>query len=153
VRSTKRSVSTAVAIIALPLAGACASRSGLDDNATAIAALQAKTNQAKPRDRCYLYAELVSQVTDLASKQLSSGESGHALESLTLVQQYADETLRGIADDSKKLKEAELLMQHTSFRLKDILHEASNDDRPALEETLKELYHVQAQLMMQVFKK
>jgi hypothetical protein len=149
-RATKRLVSTAVAITALPFTGACAPKSV---GPTAIAALQAKTDQAKPRDRCFLYAELVSEMTDLAGKQLSSGESGEALESLRLVRGYAEKTLRGVADDSRKLKDAEMLMRHTSFRLEDILHQASYDDRHDLEETLKELNRVQTQLMMQVFKK
>jgi hypothetical protein len=58
----------------------------------------------------------------------------------------------GVSADSKKLKDAELLIQRTSFRLKDILDEASFEDRQALEETLKQLNQVQAQLMTQVFK-
>ena len=58
----------------------------------------------------------------------------------------------GVADDSKKLKDAELLMQRTSFRLQDILSQASYDDRQTLEATLKQLNLVQAQLMTQVFK-
>jgi hypothetical protein len=124
-----------------------------DDSPTAIAALQAKTDHAKPRDRCFLYAELVNQMTDLAGKQLSSGDSGEALESFRLVRRYADNALLGVVDDSRKLKDAEMLIRHTSFRLEDILHQASYDDRHDLEETLKELYKVQTQLMMQVFKK
>jgi hypothetical protein len=43
-------------------------------------------------------------------------------------------------------------MQRTSFRLRDILNEASFEDRKALEATLKQLNQVQAQLMTQVFK-
>jgi hypothetical protein len=152
-RVTRQLVSTAVAIMALPFTCACAPKSVADDSPTAIAALQAKTDQANPRDRCFLYAKLVSQIADLAGKQLSSGESGEALESLRLVRGYAARTLLGVADDSRKLKDAEILMRHTSFRLEDILHQASYDDRHDLEETLKELYRVQTQLMMKVFKK
>jgi hypothetical protein len=59
----------------------------------------------------------------------------------------------GVADDSKKLKDAELLMRRTSFRLNDILSGASYEDRQALEATLKQLNQVQVQLMTQVFKK
>jgi hypothetical protein len=44
-------------------------------------------------------------------------------------------------------------MEHTSFRLKDILNEASYEDRQTLEATLKQLNQVQAQLLMQVLKK
>ena len=58
----------------------------------------------------------------------------------------------GVADNSKKIKDAEVLMQSTSFRLKDILGEASYEDRQALQATLKQLDQVQAQLMMQVFR-
>jgi hypothetical protein len=59
----------------------------------------------------------------------------------------------GIPDDSKKLKDAELLMRRTSRRLEDILGEARYEDQPALEATLKQLNQVQAELMMQVFRK
>ena len=48
---------------------------GLDDNPTVLAALQAKADQAQPRDRCFLCAKLVSQTTDLAGQQFNSGES------------------------------------------------------------------------------
>jgi hypothetical protein len=48
---------------------------GLHDNPTVLAALQAKTDQAKPRDKCFLCAKLVSQTTDLAGQQFKSGES------------------------------------------------------------------------------
>jgi hypothetical protein len=92
-------------------------------------------------------------MTEVARKQLSAGDSGRALESLRLVRRYADKTLQDVADDSRKLKGAELLMRHTSFRLEDMLHQASYDDRHDVEETLKELHSVQTQLIMQVFKK
>ena len=146
-------VATAVAISTLLLICAHASASSLDDSPTALAALQAKADQAQPRDRCYLYAELVSQMTDLAGRQFNAGDSGQASETLKLVQQYAERIHMGVADDSKKLKDAELLMQRTSFRLQDIRNEASYEDRQTLEATLKQLNQVQAQLMTQVFKK
>jgi hypothetical protein len=148
-----RFVASAVVISTLSLICSYAPASSLDDNPTALAALQAKADQAQPRDRCFLYAELVNQMTDLAGHQLNSGDSGQASETLKLVQRYAEKIHVGVADDSKKLKDAELLMQRTSFRLKDILSEASYEDRQALEATLKQLNQVQAQLMTQVFKK
>ena len=146
-------VATAVAISTLLLICAHASASSLDDSPTALAALQAKADQAQPRDRCYLYAELVSQMTDLAGHQFSSGDSGQASETLKLVQRYAEKIQIGVGDDSKKLKNAELLVRRTSFRLKDILGGASFEDRESLEATLRQLNQVQAQLMTQVFKK
>ncbi len=58
-----------------------------------------------------------------------------------------------VAEDGKKMKNAEQLMQHTSYRLNDILNAASYDDRQVLQATLKQLEQVQTELMMQVFKK
>ena len=148
-----RCVATVVVISTLSLICAYASASALDDSPTALAALQAKADQAQPKDKCFLYAKLVSQMTDLAGYQLNSGDSGQASETLKLVQQYAEKIHTGVADDSKKLKDAESLMQRTSFRLKGMLNIASYEDRPALELTLKQLNQLQTELMMQVFKK
>ena len=147
----KRSVTVAVIILSLNCAYAHASGQG--DKPTAIAVLQARADQAQPRDRCFLYAELVSQMTDLAGQQFNSGDSAQASETLKLVQQYAEKIHMGVAGDSKKLKDAELLMQRATFRLQDILSEASYEDRQALEAALKQLNQVQTQLMTQVFKK
>src|SRR5260370_30326191 len=87
-----------------------------------------------------------------AGQQFHSGDSGRASETLKRVQQYAEKIHKGVANDNKNLKEAEFLMQRTSFRLKDILDEAPFEDRGALEATLMQLNQVQAQLMTQVFK-
>jgi hypothetical protein len=153
VKSEMGFVATAVVISALSLTSVFASASALDDSSTPLAALQVKADQAQPKDRCFLYAKLISQLTDLAGHQLNSGDSGQASETLQLVQQYAEKIHFCVADDSKKLRDAELLMQRTTFRLQDILSQASYEDRQTLEATLKQLSQVQAQLMMQVFKK
>ena len=146
-------VATALAISTILLTRVCAFASSPDQRPSALATLQAKADQAQPRDRCFLYAELVSQMTDLAGHQLSSGDSEQASETLKLVQGYAEKIQIGVGDDSKKLKNAELLVRRTSFRLRDILGGASIEDRETLEATLRQLNQVQAQLMTQVFKK
>jgi hypothetical protein len=144
---------TTVVISTLSLTCVYAPASGLDNRPTALAALQAKADPAQPTDRCFLYAELISQMTDIAGKQLNSGDSGRASETLKLVQRYAEKIDMSVGNDSKKLRDAELLLQRTSLRLKGILGGASYEDRPVLEVTLKQLNQVQAQVMMQVFKK
>jgi hypothetical protein len=148
-----RLVPIVVVISTLSSTCAYASASGIDNSPTALAVLQAKADQAQPRDRCFLYAQLVSQMTDLAGHQFNSGDSGQASESLKLVQRYAEKIHTDVADDSKKLRDAELLMERTSFRLKGMLSEASYEDRPAVEATMKQLNQVRTQIMMQVFKK
>jgi hypothetical protein len=148
-----RFVATAVVISSLLLTSLFASASVLDDSPAALATLQVKADHAQPRDRCFLYATLVSRMTDLAGHQLNSGDSGQALKTIKVVQQYAEKIHMGVVDDSKKLRDAELLMQRATFRLQGILSEASYEDRQTLEATLKQLNQVQTQLMTQVFKK
>src|SRR5271156_3309284 len=153
VKCKLRFAATAVVISTLSLTSVIASASALDDNPAALAALQVKADHAQPKDRCFLYATLVSRMTDLAGHQLNSGDSGQASETLKLVQQNAEKIHMGVVDDSKKLRDAERLMQRATFRLQDILSEASYEDRQTLEATLKQLNQVQTQLMTQVFKK
>ena len=149
----KRSVTATVAVIILSLNCANAHASGQSDKPTAIAVLQAWADQAQPRDRCFLYAELVSEMTDLAIRQVNSGDSGQVSETLKLVSKNAENIHLGAVDNSRRLREAEMLMDHASFRLKELLNDAANEDRPALQETLNKLYEVRTQLMMQVFEK
>jgi hypothetical protein len=116
----------------------------------ALAALAAKAQNAAARDQCFLYAELVHQMTELAGRQMVAGNDAKA--TLVAVHDYAQKIHMGMADDSKKMKNAQILMEHTAFRLNEILHSASLEDRPVLESTLKQLDQVQNELMMQVFK-
>ena len=153
VKCELRLVAAAVVISTLPLTCVFASASALDDSPAALAALQVKADHAQPRDRCFLYATLVSRMTDLAGNQFNSGDSGQASETLKAVQQYAEKIHTDVVDDSKKLRDAELLMRRASFRLQDILSEASYEDRESLQTTLKQLNQVQTQLMTEVFKK
>lgn len=118
----------------------------------ALAALQQRAVAASPREQCFLYAELVHQLTEQAGRELSSGDLEKASASIHTVQQYAARIHMGLADDSKRLKNAEILVRHTAYRLKDILQGASSDDRPPLEATLKQLDQVQAEMMLAVFK-
>ena len=148
-----RSVSVALVLSTLSLLCVDPTAWGLSDSPTALTALQDKADQARPKDKCFLYAELVSQMTDRAGQQFNSGDSVQGLKSLELVERYADKIQMGVANDTRKLKTAETLIQRTVFRLKDILHEASYEDRPVLEATLRQLNELQTRLMMQVFKK
>lgn len=142
-----------VFIFTLSLTCVHAPASSINSRPIALADLQIKADQARPTDKCFLYAQLVSQMTDLAGGQLASGDSEQALKTVKMAQRYVENIRTSVADDSKKLRDAELLMQRTSFRLKGMLNKASYDDRPALELTLKQLNQIQTELMMQVFKK
>jgi len=141
----------AVALFPAPLALAANLDSKILD-ATQIAALESKALQAAPREQCFIYAELVHSMTEIAGQQMQSGNMEQASVALQSAKSYAEKIHMGLANDTKKLKNAEILIRHTAFRLKAYLSGASLDDRPTLEATLKQLDQVQSELMMQVFK-
>src|ERR1700733_6130603 len=148
-----RFVVTTLAVSALAFNLSCLCAYAVDDRVVdpqAMAALMAKADQAQPKEQCFLYAELVHQMTELAGQQFSSGDEDHASATLHLGQKYAAKTHRGGAADGKKMKNAEELRRHTSFRLTGIRNAASCDDRQILQATLKQLEQVQTELMMQV---
>ena len=151
-----RFVATTLVLSAVTFSLSCARAYAVDErmmDPQAMAAFMLKADAALPKEQCFLYAELVHQMTELAGQQIAAGEGDHASETLKLVQKYAEKIHMNVAEDGKKMKNAEQLMRHTSYRLNDILNAASYDDRQALQATLKQLEQVQTELMMQVFKK
>ena len=151
-----RFVATTLAVSALAFNLTCARAFAIDDripDPQALAALMLKADQAQPKEQCFLYAELVHDMTELAGQQMNAGDGDHASATLRLIQKYAEKIHMGVAEDGKKMKNAEQLVRHTSFRLAGILNAASYEDRQVLQATLKQLEQVQTELMMQVFKK
>ena len=135
----------------MPAPGHCAIDEKIPD-AQSLLALQTRASVAGPREQCFLYAELVHQMTELAARQLSAGDIAQASGTIHSVQEYAAKIHMDMGNDSKRLKNAEILVRHTAFRLHDMISEASLEDRPSLDATLKQLNQVQAELMLQVFR-
>jgi hypothetical protein len=127
---------------------------GVDDrvlDARQLADLQAKAETASPNEQPYLYAQIVHSMTELATSQFQAGDPHTASQTLKTAQGYASRIQMGLLHDARKLKDAEILIRHTAFRLHELLTGASLDDRPALEATIKQLNQVQSEMMMQVF--
>ena len=120
-------------------------------DAREIADLQAKVAAAAPAEQPWLYAQLVHSMTELATAQYQAGETNLASQSLKSAQTYAGKIQMNLLHDAKKLKNAEILIRHTGFRLRELLTGASLDDRPTLEATINQLNDVQTQMMLQVF--
>jgi hypothetical protein len=117
----------------------------------ALTQLEQRAEQANPREQCFLYTELVSAMTEAAGKQLMDGDTDRASATLKKVAKYAQLIHMNLARDTKRLKNAEMLMHRTTYRLTEYLHRASSEDRPTLQATLKQLNQVQTELLSQVF--
>ena len=117
----------------------------------AITQLEQRAEQANPREQCFLYTELVSAMTEVAGKQLLDGDTDQASATLKKVAHYAQLIHMNLARDTKRLKNAEMTMHRTTYRLNEYLHRASSEDAPTLQATLKQLSQVQSELLTQVF--
>ena len=142
-----------LALLTVSTVPACAS--GFDDKTfdqQSIDALQAKANMAQPREQCFLYAEIVHEMTELSLRQYAAGDVVKAADLLRQIQLLAHKIHLSMADD-KHLKNAEMLLRHTAFRLNEMLHSSSFEDRPLVEQTLAQVNQAQNEAMMQVFRK
>jgi hypothetical protein len=147
-----------VAVVSLVFVAACPrpAFAALDDkapDAQTIAALELKANQAAPREQCFLYAELVHEMIEYSSAQYAAGEIDKAADTLKHVNTFAQKIHMAVANDEKRLKNAQILLRHTAFRLNELLHASSLEDRPLVEQTLTQVNQIQTETMMQVFRK
>ncbi|HEV2137125.1 MAG TPA: hypothetical protein VGR47_23100 [Terracidiphilus sp.] len=116
-----------------------------------IEALEAKANQAQPRDQCFLYAEILHRMTDLSMRQYASGNAARALLMLKQMQQISHKIHLSVAKNDKRLKHAELLLSSTAFHLTEMLHSSDYEDRPLIKQTIADVNQAQDAAMMQVF--
>jgi len=121
-------------------------------DAQALAQLELRAQQAGPRDQCFLYTELVNTMTEIAGRQMLNGDIDEASATLKKVNHYAQLIHFSVADNAKRIKNAEMLMHHTTYRLGEYLHKASSEDQDTLKATLKQLDQVHAELLAEVFK-
>ena len=127
----------------------------VDDNlpdAQTLAQLELRAQQASPRDQCFLYTELVHTMTEIAGRQMLNGDIDEASATLKKVNHYAQLIHFSVADNAKRIKNAEMLMHHTTYRLGEYLHKASNEDQDTLKTTLKQLDKVHEELLAEVMK-
>jgi len=151
-----RSVVLFAAIVVLSLtvdpARALAADNNLPDQ-QAIDALEARAGQAQPREQCFLYAQLVQQMTELSIRQYAAGDVVKATGLLKRIQHATEKIHLSLADNDKRLKNAEILLNHTAFRLNEMLQATSFEDRALVKETLAQVTKAQNATMLQLFRK
>lgn len=146
----------AAVLAAILLPASLAWAHGLNDrppDAHELADLQARAATASPNEQPYLYAELVHSMTAIATAQLQAGNDQQASVSIRQAQGYAGKIHMNLLRDAKKLKNAEILIRHTAFRLRELMTGASLRDRPTLQATIQQLNQVQLEMMNQVFRR
>lgn len=138
------------ALVSVPLAFAGSSD---DLDPQQISALAAKAEQATPKDRCYLYAKVVSAMTELTGRQLNDGSPSEVSASLKAIQGYASKIRTDLTDHSKKLKDAQIMMRRAAFHLGELMKGGPLSEQPDFEAALNQVNQTQSQMMLTVFQK
>lgn len=117
----------------------------------ALARLELRAAQAKPSEQCFLYTELVHGLAQQAAAQLAADDTAHATSTLRQVDHFVPLIHLNLSQDAKRLKDAELLLHDTTYRLGQLLHLVSGDDRATVQDTRRQLNQINDELLNQVF--
>jgi hypothetical protein len=120
------------------------------DTAT-LSQMEDRADHAVVHDQCYLYTQVVHGLTELAGRQLSAGLDQDAAATIQRVDLVTGKISVAANKGPKKLKNAEMLLEHTSERLKDMLRAASDEEREVMDATLRHLNAVHTGVLAMVF--
>ncbi len=120
---------------------------------SALQTLAEKAQRAGLKEQCYLYAQLVRGSTELADRKLAEGDAEAGTKALQSVEIYAGAMDAALQRDAKKLKDAEILLRESAFRLNAAMLASSIDDRPAMAAALSKINAAEAKVMVTVFAK
>jgi hypothetical protein len=141
----------AIAALAIPACASSPDAKPIDQQT--ISALEARIPTAQPREQAFLYAELIHQMTEFSMKQYAAGDTDKATDLLKQIQNVTKKLHLSMAENNKRLKNAEILLRHTAFRLTEFLHNSSSDDRDVVEATLAQVNKAESETMLEVFHK
>ncbi len=120
-------------------------------DASAIASLQLRAQQASPREQVQMYADLVDKISLLASREIAEGEFEKAEATLHQLEACTAQIESGLQRDSKGLKKTEVLLHTTRRRLTDLVRSASGEMKPMVQNAVSKLDHAQTALLGAVF--
>lgn len=122
----------------------------LADVATLVQ-MESKADMADARERCFLYTELLHNWTEVAGHALAAGDDSAAQTAMEHADANAAKLKAAIARDSKRLKNAEQLLEHSAHRLSDIVRAASVDQHDAMQVVLRHVNSVHDEMLAAVF--
>lgn len=135
--------------VVLPSARALSAAEVLD--AATLANLEARAEHAQPNEQAFLFTELIHDYVEVAGKQVAAGDMDEATASLQRVQTYADRIHSGLGKSTKRVKNAEMLMHLATYKLTELMHIISAEDKVLIQATLKQLDRLHDELLQQVF--
>jgi hypothetical protein len=140
-----------VALLATPSIACASSPDETALDSLALIQMERRVDLADQRDQCYLYAEVLHGLTELAGRQVAASQLDEATATLREMDMVASKLQSASARDAKRLKGVEQLLEHTTHRFQDVVRSVSSDDRAAMQKTLQRLDALHSQVLAKVF--
>jgi len=115
--------------------------------------MEQRADAAQPRDQCWMFAEVLHGLTELAGRQIAAGDDQEATTTFTHMDSVAAKMQKASAANAKRLKNAEMLLEHITRRLTDMAHIAPSDQRNTMQATLQCVDHLHTQVLAVLFSK
>lgn len=122
-------------------------------DAIELTQMEQRADAAQPRDQCWMFAEVLHGWTELAGRQMAAGDDLDANVTLTHIDSVAAKMQKASAGNAKRLKNAEMLLDHITRRLTDMAHVASSNERNSMQNTLQAVNRLHTQVLSAIFAK
>lgn len=122
-------------------------------DAQQLSAMAAHAAQAKPKDRCYLYAKLIRAVSRVIGRDVRNGDEAGTSSSLKAIRSYTAAINQNVSRKAKKLVDAQVILRQTAFRLNEMRMSASLGQQTDFQTTVSQVNQVQSHMMLTVFQK
>jgi hypothetical protein len=152
-RETGLIITAAVLLITFPSSARASHVDEAPLDATALMQMEQRAESAQPRDQCYMFAEVLHGLTELAGRQIASGDDGDANATMAQIDSVAAKMQKASAANAKRLKNAEMLLEHITRRLTDMAHVASMNQRNATQAALQRVNQLHTQVLAMIFSK
>ncbi len=113
--------------------------------------MEDRANLADPREKCFLYAQVLAGLTELEGRQIAAGEDEQARATMRRMDAVAAKVHEASAGNAKKLKNAEQMLERTTRRVSDMVRVVSSQQRTALQATLQHMNTVHNEILSMVF--
>jgi hypothetical protein len=125
--------------------------SGVDADAIALTQMELRASQADPREKCFLYAQVLVGLTELEGRQIAAGEDEQAKATMQRMDEVAAKVHDASMGNAKRLKNAEQLLERTTRRVADMVRVVSSQQRIAMQSTLQHMDAVHNEVLAMVF--
>lgn len=138
-------------LLSVPPAARASNPDSEQFDAATLIGMEARAAAAEPRDQCFLYTEILHGWTELAGRDMLAGDDSGTVQAVQHADADATRLKQVINRNSKRLKNAELLLDHSVHRLSDMLRVSTMDEHDKMQAVLKHVSSVHDVLLAAVF--